>query len=172
MSPGLPTQGCLVPCAQALPTFWWPADLWAECRMTRPQGRAALAPLGRVPLPPPPGSLHSPPCPPAQAFVISFTSDFIPRLVYLYMYSESGTMHGFVNHTLSSFNVSDFQNGTAPNDPMDLGYEVQICRYGSRRLFLKDTRGGKPPLQARILSGASHRIARACFKEKKKPGSQ
>uniref|UniRef100_A0A8C7EFD3 Anoctamin n=1 Tax=Nothoprocta perdicaria TaxID=30464 RepID=A0A8C7EFD3_NOTPE len=64
-----------------------------------------------------------------NAFVISFTSDFIPRLVYLYMYSENGTMHGFVNHTLSSFNVSDFQAGTAPNDPMDLGYEVQICRY-------------------------------------------
>uniref|UniRef100_A0A8C5TXC8 Anoctamin n=1 Tax=Malurus cyaneus samueli TaxID=2593467 RepID=A0A8C5TXC8_9PASS len=57
----------------------------------------------------------------AQAFVISFTSDFIPRLVYLYMYSENGTMHGFVNHTLSSFNVSDFQAGTAPNDPLDLG---------------------------------------------------
>lgn len=55
-------------------------------------------------------------------------------------------MHGFVNHTLSSFDVSDFQNGTAPNDPLDLGYEVQICRYGSeRRLFLKDTWvSGKP----------------------------
>ncbi|XP_012665965.2 anoctamin-1 isoform X1 [Otolemur garnettii] len=68
-----------------------------------------------------------------NAFVISFTSDFIPRLVYLYMYSQDGTMHGFVNHTLSSFNVSDFQNGTAPNDPLDLGYEVQICRYKDYR---------------------------------------
>ncbi|XP_038185113.1 anoctamin-1 isoform X1 [Arvicola amphibius] len=68
-----------------------------------------------------------------NAFVISFTSDFIPRLVYLYMYSQNGTMHGFVNHTLSSFNVSDFQDGTAPNDPLDLGYEVQICRYKDYR---------------------------------------
>ncbi|XP_039091457.1 anoctamin-1 isoform X5 [Hyaena hyaena] len=68
-----------------------------------------------------------------NAFVISFTSDFIPRLVYLYMYSQDGTMHGFVNHTLSSFNVSDFQNGTAPSDPLDLGYEVQICRYKDYR---------------------------------------
>nr|XP_021525394.1 anoctamin-1 isoform X6 [Aotus nancymaae] len=68
-----------------------------------------------------------------NAFVISFTSDFIPRLVYLYMYSKDGTMHGFVNHTLSSFNVSDFQNGTAPNDPLDLGYEVRICRYKDYR---------------------------------------
>ncbi|XP_045153074.1 anoctamin-1 [Echinops telfairi] len=68
-----------------------------------------------------------------NAFVISFTSDFIPRLVYLYMYSKDGTMHGFINHTLSSFDVSDFQNGTAPNDPLDLGYEVQICRYKDYR---------------------------------------
>ncbi|ELK13232.1 Anoctamin-1 [Pteropus alecto] len=68
-----------------------------------------------------------------NAFVISFTSDFIPRLVYLYTYSENGTMHGFVNHTLSSFNVSDFQDGTAPSDPLDLGYEVQICRYKDYR---------------------------------------
>ncbi|XP_043825450.1 LOW QUALITY PROTEIN: anoctamin-1 [Dromiciops gliroides] len=68
-----------------------------------------------------------------NAFVISFTSDFIPRLVYRYMYSTDGTMHGFVNHTLSYFNVSDFQVGTAPNDPMDLGYEVQVCRYKDYR---------------------------------------
>ncbi|XP_051823278.1 anoctamin-1 [Antechinus flavipes] len=68
-----------------------------------------------------------------NAFVISFTSDFIPRLVYRYMYSDDGSMHGFVNHTLSYFNVTDFQAGTAPNDPMDLGYEVQICRYKDYR---------------------------------------
>lgn len=64
-----------------------------------------------------------------QAFVISFTSDFIPRLVYQYMYSPDGSMHGFVNHTLSYFNVSHFQNGTAPVEPFHLGFRVDICRY-------------------------------------------
>ncbi|KAJ4946978.1 hypothetical protein JOQ06_009021 [Pogonophryne albipinna] len=68
-----------------------------------------------------------------NAFVISFTSDFIPRLVYQYMYSLDGTMHGFVNHTLSYFNVSDFQPGTDPLQPMHLGYKVEICRYKDYR---------------------------------------
>uniref|UniRef100_A0A8C1WXE5 Anoctamin n=1 Tax=Cyprinus carpio TaxID=7962 RepID=A0A8C1WXE5_CYPCA len=52
-----------------------------------------------------------------NAFVISFTSDFIPRLVYQHMYSPDGTLHGFVNHTLSYFNVSHFQPGTEPMPP-------------------------------------------------------
>uniref|UniRef100_A0A665UI15 Anoctamin n=1 Tax=Echeneis naucrates TaxID=173247 RepID=A0A665UI15_ECHNA len=68
-----------------------------------------------------------------NAFVISFTSDFIPRLVYQYMYSPDGTMHGFVNHTLSYFNVSDFQPNTDPLQPMHLGYKVEICRYKDYR---------------------------------------
>ncbi|KAM7406608.1 hypothetical protein PAMP_000978 [Pampus punctatissimus] len=68
-----------------------------------------------------------------NAFVISFTSNFIPRLVYQYMYSPDGTMHGFVNHTLSYFNVSDFQPGTDPLEPMHLGYKVEICRYKDYR---------------------------------------
>uniref|UniRef100_A0A8C1PDM0 Anoctamin n=2 Tax=Cyprinus carpio TaxID=7962 RepID=A0A8C1PDM0_CYPCA len=64
-----------------------------------------------------------------NAFVISFTSDFIPRLVYQYMYSPDGTLHGFVNHTLSYFNVSHFQPGTEPTESMHLGYKVEVCRY-------------------------------------------
>nr|XP_033784024.1 anoctamin-1 isoform X2 [Geotrypetes seraphini] len=68
-----------------------------------------------------------------NAFVISFTSDFIPRLVYLYMYSPDGTMHGFVNHTLSYFNVSDFKLGTEPSDQQELGYLVETCRYKDYR---------------------------------------
>nr|BAK22386.1 anoctamin [Xenopus laevis] len=68
-----------------------------------------------------------------NAFVISFTSDFIPRLVYLYMYSPDGTMHGFVNHTLSYFNVSDFKPGNEPTQPVDFGYKVEVCRYKDYR---------------------------------------
>ncbi|XP_031425597.1 anoctamin-1-like isoform X2 [Clupea harengus] len=68
-----------------------------------------------------------------NAFVIAFTSDFIPRLFYQYMYSPDGTLHGFVNHTLSYFNVSDFQPGTAPLQPMHLGYSVDLCRYKDYR---------------------------------------
>ncbi|XP_051544789.1 anoctamin-1-like isoform X2 [Myxocyprinus asiaticus] len=67
-----------------------------------------------------------------NAFVISFTSDFIPRLVYQYMYSETGTMHGFINHTLSYFNVSNFKAGTIPNIS-SLGKDITVCRYKDYR---------------------------------------
>uniref|UniRef100_G3NCR8 Anoctamin n=1 Tax=Gasterosteus aculeatus aculeatus TaxID=481459 RepID=G3NCR8_GASAC len=65
-----------------------------------------------------------------NAFVISFTSDFIPRMVYQYMYSPDGSMHGFVNNTLSYFNVSHFQQGKEPMDPLYLGHPVQMCSSG------------------------------------------
>ncbi|TSL68260.1 Anoctamin-1 [Bagarius yarrelli] len=68
-----------------------------------------------------------------NAFVISFTSDFIPRLVYQHVYSPDGSLHGFVNHSLSYFNVSDFEPGTEPVDPMFLGYKVDVCRYKDYR---------------------------------------
>ncbi|MBN3295676.1 ANO2 protein, partial [Amia calva] len=67
-----------------------------------------------------------------NAFVISFTSDFIPRLVYQYMYSETGTMHGFIDHTLSYFNVSHFREGTAPTFSQ-FDKEVTMCRYKDYR---------------------------------------
>ncbi|XP_070784726.1 anoctamin-2b [Enoplosus armatus] len=66
-----------------------------------------------------------------NAFVISFTSDFIPRLVYQYMFSQTGTMHGFIDHTLSYFNVSNFKPGTAPQSS-ELG-DITVCRYKDYR---------------------------------------
>uniref|UniRef100_A0A8C9V9V8 Anoctamin n=1 Tax=Scleropages formosus TaxID=113540 RepID=A0A8C9V9V8_SCLFO len=67
-----------------------------------------------------------------NAFVISFTSDFIPRLVYQYMYSETGTMYGFIDHTLSYFNVTNFKPGTAPISSQ-YDKEVTVCRYKDYR---------------------------------------
>ncbi|KAK5895910.1 hypothetical protein CgunFtcFv8_009564 [Champsocephalus gunnari] len=66
-----------------------------------------------------------------NAFVISFTSDFIPRLVYQYMFSETGTMHGFIDHTLSYFNVSHFKHGTAPQNIEQA--DITVCRYKDYR---------------------------------------
>uniref|UniRef100_A0AAV2IU25 Anoctamin n=1 Tax=Knipowitschia caucasica TaxID=637954 RepID=A0AAV2IU25_KNICA len=66
-----------------------------------------------------------------NAFVISFTSDFIPRLVYQYIYSPTGTMHGFIDHTLSFFNVSNFKPGSFP-DSTEHG-DVSVCRYKDYR---------------------------------------
>ncbi|XP_074481457.1 anoctamin-2b isoform X1 [Sebastes fasciatus] len=66
-----------------------------------------------------------------NAFVISFTSDFIPRLVYQYMFSQTGTMHGFIDHTLSYFNVSNFKPGTSPQNA-EQG-DITVCRYKDYR---------------------------------------
>ncbi|XP_042631563.1 anoctamin-1-like isoform X1 [Cyprinus carpio] len=67
-----------------------------------------------------------------NAFVISFTSEFIPRMVYQYLYSETGTMHGYTNHTLAYFNTGNFKPGTAPHDT-DFDRQLRICRYKDYR---------------------------------------
>ncbi|XP_036923959.1 anoctamin-2 isoform X2 [Sturnira hondurensis] len=68
----------------------------------------------------------------SNAFVIAITSDFIPRLVYQYAYSHNGTLHGFVNHTLSFFNVSQLKEGTQPENSQ-FDEEVQFCRFKDYR---------------------------------------
>uniref|UniRef100_A0A3B4UGW2 Anoctamin n=1 Tax=Seriola dumerili TaxID=41447 RepID=A0A3B4UGW2_SERDU len=66
-----------------------------------------------------------------NAFVISFTSEFVPRMVYQYMYSVNGTMNGYTEHSLSYFNVSNFAPGTAPTTTLVTG--VSMCRYKDYR---------------------------------------
>ncbi|XP_062346893.1 anoctamin-2 [Cinclus cinclus] len=67
-----------------------------------------------------------------NAFVIAVTSDFIPRLMYQYAYSQNGTMHGFINHTLSYFNVSQLEAGTQPENSL-FAQEVSFCRFKDYR---------------------------------------
>uniref|UniRef100_A0A3Q4I289 Anoctamin n=1 Tax=Neolamprologus brichardi TaxID=32507 RepID=A0A3Q4I289_NEOBR len=64
-----------------------------------------------------------------NAFVISFTSEFVPRMVYQYIYSANGTMSGYTEHSLSYFDVSNFPSGTAPNTTLITG--VSMCRSES-----------------------------------------
>lgn len=51
-----------------------------------------------------------------QAFIVAFTSDMIPRLVYYYAYSENedSPMSGYINNSLSVFQISDFPDRNKP----------------------------------------------------------
>ena len=69
-----------------------------------------------------------------NAFVLAFTSEFIPRLVYRFSYSSDGTLAGYVNNSLSYFNVSDWDTLNLPGKPNDkyayqeLNYTMDFCR--------------------------------------------
>ncbi|NWT57596.1 ANO6 protein, partial [Erythrocercus mccallii] len=59
-----------------------------------------------------------------NAMIIAFTSDMIPRLVYYWSFSvppygshSNHTMEGYINSTLSVFNISDFKNASKPLSP-------------------------------------------------------
>ncbi|KAM6291808.1 anoctamin-6 isoform 1-T1 [Porphyrio hochstetteri] len=74
-----------------------------------------------------------------NAMIIAFTSDMIPRLVYYWSFSvppygshSSHTMKGYINSTLSVFNVSDFKNASKPFSPW-LGNQT-TCRQVSNNL--------------------------------------
>ncbi|XP_032804543.2 anoctamin-1-like [Petromyzon marinus] len=58
-----------------------------------------------------------------NALVIALTSDFVPRLIYMYFYSPDGSLRGYVNYTLSYFNVSDY----APGIIIESNYT--LCRF-------------------------------------------
>jgi anoctamin-1 len=64
-----------------------------------------------------------------NGFIIAFTSDFIPRLVYKYFYSKNYNLDGYVDWTLSRFNTTHFENGTAPLDVSSEFKNITECRY-------------------------------------------
>ncbi|NWU99401.1 ANO6 protein, partial [Upupa epops] len=68
-----------------------------------------------------------------NAMIIAFTSDMIPRLVYYWSFSvppygihSTHTMKGYINSSLSVFNISDFKNTSKPFSPW-LGNQT-TCR--------------------------------------------
>lgn len=65
-----------------------------------------------------------------NAFVIAFTSDFIPRLVYRYSYTDDNSLVGYVENRLSYFNISDFDKYNISGKPEDK-YAYQVLNYTS-----------------------------------------
>ncbi|XP_058065687.1 anoctamin-4 [Anopheles bellator] len=65
----------------------------------------------------------------SNAFVIAYTSDFIPRMVYKYVYSPHFSLHGYIEHSLSTFNTSDYKEewGTKTESDPD------TCKYRGYR---------------------------------------
>lgn len=60
-----------------------------------------------------------------NGLIIAFTSEFIPRLVYQLDPFNNGTLHGYVNNSLSYFNTSHFGEKEAPIDVS----QPEMCRY-------------------------------------------
>ena len=73
-----------------------------------------------------------------NAFILSFTSEFIPKLLYRVMYAPDrnspggGTLKGYLNNSMSYIDLKTLytlEPGTEPNNPTDnLNYTRNYCR--------------------------------------------
>ncbi|XP_076863653.1 anoctamin-5 isoform X2 [Brachyhypopomus gauderio] len=73
-----------------------------------------------------------------NAFIVAFTSDMIPRLVYLYAYHPGTelTMKGYINNSLSVFNISEIPDKNSPEateHPSWFNSNITTCRYRDYR---------------------------------------
>ncbi|KAB7498085.1 Anoctamin-1, partial [Armadillidium nasatum] len=64
-----------------------------------------------------------------NAFIIAFTSNFIPELVYKHVISENHSLDGFLNYSLAIFNISDYSEEYKPS----FETSSSICRYPEYR---------------------------------------
>ncbi|XP_060518729.1 anoctamin-4 isoform X2 [Cylas formicarius] len=64
-----------------------------------------------------------------NAFIIAFTSDFIPQLVYRLTSSENRNLEGYLNNSLSYFKTVDFHPSSSPKSNSSDEY----CRYPDYR---------------------------------------
>ncbi|XP_068195363.1 anoctamin-5b isoform X1 [Antennarius striatus] len=69
-----------------------------------------------------------------NAFIMAFTSDMIPRMVYLYANSNGLSMRGYVNNSLSIYNISQIPRKNMPEAP-DYWFDnsTSTCRYRDYR---------------------------------------
>lgn len=62
----------------------------------------------------------------SNAFILAFSSYFIPKMVYTLKVNPDHSDNGFLEYSLAYFNTSDFLNGTAPEENPN---NITICRY-------------------------------------------
>ncbi|KAB5565639.1 hypothetical protein PHYPO_G00243890 [Pangasianodon hypophthalmus] len=74
-----------------------------------------------------------------NAFIVAFTSDMIPRLVFLYAYQPGNnlTMEGYISNSLSIFNISQIPPANRPDDGENPAWfnssVITTCRYRDYR---------------------------------------
>ncbi|RXM33512.1 Vesicular glutamate transporter 2.1 [Acipenser ruthenus] len=74
-----------------------------------------------------------------NAFIVAFTSDMIPRLVYYYAYhpGTENSMEGYINNSLSVFNIHQFKPHNMPEDGESPSWFnssiITSCRYRDYR---------------------------------------
>lgn len=74
-----------------------------------------------------------------NAFIVAFTSEMIPRLVYLYVYHPGTelTMEGYIDSSLSIFNISQIPPSNRPDDGENPAWfnssVINTCRYRDYR---------------------------------------
>ncbi|KAH9525321.1 Anoctamin-4 [Bulinus truncatus] len=69
----------------------------------------------------------------SNAVIIAFTSEFVPKLVYQYSYNDNNDLKGYINFSLSVFNVSHFENDSIPLKKDKLYENITECRYRDYR---------------------------------------
>ncbi|KAL1430797.1 hypothetical protein MTO96_014663 [Rhipicephalus appendiculatus] len=67
-----------------------------------------------------------------NAVLIAFTSDLVPRLYYRWKVSPTGTLDGFVDFSLSYFDVQDYDEGVRHGNTSGL-LGSRYCRYADHR---------------------------------------
>ena len=77
-------------------------------------------------------------CDSFQGFVIAFVSEFIPRLYFRWSKGKDGTLEGYLDTSLSCFDIRDYSDDERPNisftahfDKNGCGLGLESCRWVS-----------------------------------------
>ncbi|KAF5284242.1 hypothetical protein FQR65_LT00242 [Abscondita terminalis] len=89
----------------------------------------------------------------SNAFVIAYTSEFIPRMVYKYRYSPNEDLVGYIDASLSVFNTSHYDIGMGA-EMEDNKPPPELCQYRGYRNGPNETHPYELSLQYYHVSAA------------------